>query len=87
MIKECIIKLNNGAVTVVTYDGIDVQFPAIHKEARTVFVNYENEKYTIVDKNFKSKVIVAEKKNAKKKTTDNEIAKDLESTVEDSENA
>lgn len=87
MIKECIVKLNNDVVTVVAYGDVDVQLPAIHKEARTIFVNYENGKYTVVDKDNKPNDVMAEKKNVKKKTTNKEIAKDLEITVEDHEDA
>lgn len=87
MIKECIVKLNNDVVTVVAYGDVDVQLPAIHKEARTIFVNYENGKYTVVDKDNKPNDIMAKKKNVKKKTTNKEIAKDLEITVEDNEDA
>lgn len=49
MVKECSVVLNNEAVTVVRYDGIDIQFPAINKDKTKVFVNYENGKYFIVD--------------------------------------
>lgn len=66
MVKECTIKLNNDAVTVVTYDGVDVQFPSIHKDAKTVFVNYEDGKYTIVDKEYNP---ANDGKPKKKKTT------------------
>lgn len=72
MVKECIVKLNNDAVTVVTYDGIDVQFPSIHKDVKSVFVNYEDGKYTIVEKDYKPK---SEKKpKGKKKTTKEDAA-------------
>lgn len=87
MVKECIVKLNNDVVTVVAYGDIDVQLPAIHREAKTLFVNCEDGKYTVVDKDYKPKGAVAEKKSTKKKTTNEEIAKDLEVTEEDNENA
>ena len=66
MVKECTIKLNNDAATVATYDDVDVQFPSIHKDAKTVFVNYEDGKYTIVDKDYKP---ANDGKQKKKKTT------------------
>ena len=78
MIKECIVKLNNEAVTVVAYEDIDIQFPAIHKEAKTLFVNCENGKYEIVDKDRKPKNVTVEKKNNKKKTTKKEISEIIE---------
>lgn len=86
MVKECIVKLNNDAVTVVAYGDIEVQLPAIHKEAKTLFVNYENDKYAVVDKDYKPTGVAAEKKNVKKKTANKEIAKDSDITVEDNEN-
>lgn len=87
MIKECIVKLNNDVVTVVAYGDVDVQLPAIHKEVNTIFVNYENGKYYVVDKDNKPKDGAAEKKNVKKKTTNKEIAKNLKITAEDSKDA
>lgn len=88
MIKECIVKLNNEVVTVVAYGDIDVQLPAIHREAKTLFVNCEDGKYTVVDKDYKPKsATVSEKKSTKKKTTNEEIVKEVETTIEDNEDA
>lgn len=87
MVKECIVKLNNEVVTVVAYGDIDVQLPAIHREAKTLFVNCENGKYTVVDKDYKPKCATAEKKSTKKKTTNEEIAKKLEVSEEDNKDA
>lgn len=50
MVKECLVTLNNEAVTVVKFDNIDIQFPSIHKNEETVFVKVEDGKYSIVDK-------------------------------------
>ena len=50
MVKECLVKINNEAITVVRYGDTDIQFPSIHKDVNTVFVNYEGGKYFIVDK-------------------------------------
>jgi hypothetical protein len=50
MTKECKVTLNNEAVTVVQFDGIEVQFPSIRKNDKTVFVKYEDGNYSIVDK-------------------------------------
>ena len=49
MIKECSVVLNNEVVTVARFDDKDIQFPSIHRNAHTVFVNYEDGKYSIVD--------------------------------------
>lgn len=88
MIKECIVTLNNDAVTVVKYGDVDVQLPAIHREAKSIFVNYENGKYFVVDKDYKSKCAPAtETKGAKKKTTIDEIAKEVEDTDRDNVDA
>ena len=50
MIKECVVKLHNELVTVATYDGVDIQFPAISQYAETVFVDKRENGYFIVDK-------------------------------------
>ena len=50
MIKECVITINNEAVTVAAYDDVLVQFPSIHSpKAKTVNVNRKNNRYYIVD--------------------------------------
>lgn len=82
MVKECSVILNNEAVTVVKYDGKDIQFPSIHKDAKKIFVNYENGKYSIVDENFKSQSVVkSKKKSATKKTTVKENLVDADETA------
>lgn len=77
MIKECPILINNTAVTVVKYDDVEVQFPAINKDVKTVFVDFTEGKYNIVDKKEIEKVTVekpveevADKKEEKKTTKD-----------------
>ena len=45
MVKECLVKINNEAITVVRYGDTDIQFPSIHKDVNTVFVAYEGGKY------------------------------------------
>lgn len=87
MVKECIVKLNNEVVTVVAYGDIDVQLPAIHREAKTLFVNCEDGKYTVVDKDYKPKGAAVEKKRTNKKTTVEEVAKELDTAIEDNEDA
>lgn len=80
MVKECLVVLNNEAVTVVRYDGKDIQFPAINKDVKKVSVNYENGKYSIV--NDKDKVINTDKPKKKngimKKTTFDETVENTE---------
>lgn len=76
MIKECNVLINNDVVTVVRFDGVDVQFPSIHRSAKTVRVCYSNGKYSIVDDDYKEpEPLVAEekpKKRRSKKTTTTE---------------
>lgn len=70
MIKECAVKLNNNYVTVVVYENIEIQFPAIHKSVDTVYVKSENDRYSIVDD--MEETVIDEKpkrKSASKKTT------------------
>lgn len=50
MVKECPVIMNNDAVTVVRFDGNDIQFPSVGQEgAKTLNVKFENGKYSIVD--------------------------------------
>lgn len=72
MVKECLVKINNEAITVVRYGDTDIQFPSIHKDVNTVFVAYEGGKYFIVDKNYKpsvKEIKPTQKKGYNKKTT------------------
>lgn len=90
MIKNCRVLMNNEAVTVIEYDGISIQIPAIHRDAKYVNVILQNGRHIVVDDDYKEPVTeVAEKPNKKatKKTTVDEFAKEVESTVEDNEDA
>jgi hypothetical protein len=87
MVKKCIVKLNNDAVTVVVYNGIDIQLPSIHKEAKFVNVIFKDGKYIVVDDDYiepKDEVVVdttpKSKKKVNKKTTLDENAKDINNT-------
>jgi hypothetical protein len=62
MIKDCYVKLNNEYVTVIEYDGIDVQIPAIKREARTVRVLFKDGKYTVVGDNYTESIETTENK-------------------------
>ena len=76
MVKECNVKINNEYVTVVKYEDIDIQFPAIHKKAKTVYVSCRDGKYSIVNKEHKSKnALKNSNKGTKKKTTNKKSQK------------
>ncbi len=61
MIKECKVLINNDAVTVVDFDGHEIQIPAIHKAADTVKIALENGRYKLVDDNRKVDPVVEDK--------------------------
>lgn len=76
MIRKCPVLLNNDHVTVVCFDGIDVQFPAIGVDEKYVNVSYENGIYEIVAEAAEpTEIVESEKpqqKSKKKKTTKQE---------------
>lgn len=85
MIKNCKVLINNEAISVIDYDGVQVQIPSIHKEAKTVNVVVENGRYIVVDDNYIEPVVKSTtkpKKKAAKKTTleyeNAEYVKDVE---------
>lgn len=50
MVKECPVIMNNDLVTVVRYDGIDIQLPSVGKDAKSVLIiKHSNGSYQIVD--------------------------------------
>ena len=50
MVKECPVIINNECVTVVRYDGIDIQLPSIGKDAKSVLIiKHGNGSYQITD--------------------------------------
>ena len=69
MIKECPVIINNDSVTVAVYDDIKIQFPSIHRDAKTVFISYENDRYKIVDNPAKEPKPATPVAKPKKKTT------------------
>ena len=86
MTKQCPVILNNKAVTVVKFDNIEIQFPSIHKDAETVFVKFEDGKYTIVENIEEEKVVISHKKRNQKKTTvEDNTAEEAAETVIDTE--
>lgn len=67
MIKDCKVLINNDAVTVVRFDGIDVQLPSIHRSVKTVRVNYDNGRYLIVDDDYIEPASLENEEKSKKK--------------------
>lgn len=49
MTKKCKILWRNEAVTVVKYDNIDVQLPAIKEDADEIYVKRDGYSFTITD--------------------------------------
>ena len=72
MVKTCSVILNNEAVTVINYDGIEVQIPSIRREAKTVKVLLKDNKYIVVDDDYKEEIEKPIKKAKNKKTTKEE---------------
>lgn len=70
MILKCDVLINNEAVTVVRFDGNDVQLPSIHRDAHEVLVRFDDGKYYVVPDDYKEPIVdEVKKKNLKKKTT------------------
>ena len=80
MTKECTVLLNNSAVTVVKFGEVEVQLPSIQRDAKKVFVKFENDRYAVVDK--LDEQDVQTKKKSKKTIVENDIG-DNEPIVED----
>lgn len=49
MIQEVEVVLNNDVVTVVKFGDVFVQFPSIHRDAKTIYVKYKWGQYSIVE--------------------------------------
>lgn len=71
MTKECTVLLNNSAVTVVKFGEVEVQLPSIQRDAKKVFVKFENDRYAVVDKLDEPEVQT--KKKSKKTIVENDI--------------
>ena len=80
MTKECTVLLNNSAVTVVKFGEVEVQLPSIQRDAKKVFVKFENDRYAVVDKLDEPEVQT--KKKSQKTIVENDIG-DNEPIVED----
>ena len=50
MTKECKVLMRNELVMVVDFDGKEIQMPSDHTDKDIVFVKYENDRFSIVDK-------------------------------------
>ena len=79
MTKECTVLLNNSAVTVVKFGDVEVQLPSIQRDAKKVFVKFENDRYAVVDKLDEPEIQT--KKKSKKTIVENDIG-DNEPIVE-----
>ena len=80
MVLKCPILLNNEAVTVVDFNGAEVQFPSIHQSLLSISVLYKDGKYTIVDDDYKEEIGKTEYQNSNinkgiKKTTFDNMSK------------
>lgn len=88
MTKECKVLLRNQYVMVVDFDGKEIQMPSDHADKDTVFVKYENDRYSITckleeeKKPTKAKPVSRAKKQ--KKVTEVELADDV--TTEEQKN-
>lgn len=93
MTKECAVIINNDAVTVVKFDEKEIQFPSIHRKAKTVFVKFDNGSYSIVSKvNDETKDSAVQTQTQKKsrinsRKTTNEISNGLEQNSKVAENS
>ena len=76
MIKECKVLLRNQYVMVVDFDGKEIQMPSDHTDKDTVFVKYENDRYSITCKLEEEKKPVSRVKK-RKKVTEVELADDV----------
>lgn len=89
MTKECKVILNNDAVTVVKFDGNEIQFPSIHRNAKSVFVKFDNGSYSIVDKmdnELKDNGNQVQKKPRTYKKTTNVVGNDFNANFKSTEN-
>lgn len=81
MALKCPVILNNDAVTVVKYNDIEIQFPAIGRDTKYVNVDFANGTYRIVENTKTEKKIESTKAGMpkvdkeEKKTTVKEVIK------------
>ena len=77
MTRECKVLLRNQYVMVVNFDGKEIQMPSDHTDKDTVFVKYENDRYSITCKLEEENKPVSRVKK-RKKVTEVELADDVE---------
>lgn len=81
MTKECKVLLRNQYVMVVDFNGKEIQMPSDHTDKDTVFVKYENDRYSITcnleEENKPAKVKPVSRAKKQKKVTEVELADDV----------
>lgn len=80
MTKECKVLMRNEFVMVIDFDGKEIQMPSDHKNTDTIFVKFENDRYSITDKLEENKVVKVKpvsRVKKQKKVTEVELAKDV----------
>lgn len=55
MVKDCNVLLNNADVTVIDFEGVEVQLPSIHRDTRKVRILFKDGKYIAVNDDFVEK--------------------------------
>ena len=90
MVKKCKVIVNNDAVTVFDFNGVEVQVPSIKKNAAFVNVLFKDGQYKVVEDDYvESPAVttknVGKKKAGAKKTTIHEEEYDPDSLDEDDE--
>jgi len=80
LIKECDVILHNNRVAVILFDGMKIQIPHSELIKEKAYINFENDKYTIVSKeDFEKAQSFKTKKNTGNKN------KDLNSVIDNEE--
>ena len=80
MTKECKVLLRNQYVMVVDFNGKEIQMPSDHTDKDTVFIKYENDRYSITDKLEEKKPVKVKpvsRVKKQKKVTEVELADDV----------
>lgn len=71
MIKECDVILHNNRVAVILFDGMKIQIPHSELIEEKAYINFENDRYTIVSKeDFEKTQSFKTKKNTGNKNKD-----------------
>jgi hypothetical protein len=71
LIKECDVILHNNRVAVVLFDGMKIQIPHSELIKEKAYINFENERYTIISKeDFENAQPFKTKKNTGNKNKD-----------------